>query len=454
MSMNRRQFLKVGLSGLAYFTLEQTTPKWVMRTAQALPANCLNGNRILVILQQSGGNDGLNTVIPYSDAAYYAARPTIGIKVNGPDALKLNSMNALHPSMTGVRDWYERGKAAILQCVGYKNPNFSHFTATDYYETGSAPDVSVMPNQGWVARFYDSTCNGTGDTDPLRIAATGISNLPDMIAGSNTYVPPSIGSASNYALRVSNSTGATTDRVRRLSAIHAVNSVVPENPDIEFLQRSVNTVEASTADIAIAETTPDVTTPGTYTNNSLGNGLKLASKIIRAGFGTRIFYVSQGGYDTHANQVDDEFVTTGGDHQRLLGEMSSNVNSFLSEMEQSGNLDRVLILTFSEFGRRIHENGSSGTDHGAANVMFAFGGGVEGGIYGDQPDLVNTINNGNLNHKVDFRTVYSRIIQDWFGAPAEPIFGTTVYNNIIVPDLQKVPFIHVPQSNVKRWSQY
>jgi len=452
MSMNRRQFLKVGLSGLAYFTLEQTTPKWVMRTAQALPANCLNGNRILVILQQSGGNDGLNTVIPFSDDAYYAARPTIGIPADA--TLKLDAMNALHPKMIGVRDWYDRGKAAILQCVGYKNPNFSHFTATDYYETGSAPDVPIMPNKGWVARFYDSTCNGTGDTDPLRIAATGISNLPDMISGSDTFVPPSISNADNYALRVGNTANNSTDRANRLNAIHSINNVVPENPDIEFLQRSANTVEASTQDIAVAKSIPNVPIPGTYTSNSLGNGLKLASQIIRAGFGTRIFYVSQGGYDTHANQVDEDNLTGAGDHQRLLGDLSSNINSFLSEMEQSGNLDRVLILTFSEFGRRIRENGSNGTDHGAANVMFAFGGGVEGGVYGGQPDLVNTINNGNMNHKIDFRTVYSRIIQDWFGAPAEPIFGTTVYNNIIAPGLSSVPFIHVPQSNVKRWSQY
>lgn len=452
--MNRRQFLKVGLSGLAYFTIEQTTPRWIMRAANAVPLDCLTDNRILVILQQSGGNDGLNTLIPYTDSAYYSARPTIGLQSS--EIITLDGLNGLHPSMTGIANWFQHGNAAAINCVGYVNPDFSHFTSTDYWETGAVPG-QVIPPQGWVARFYDNTCNGHGDPEPLFMASTGISNVPDMLGGSTNYVPPSIQSASSYALTVNNSSSPTaTDRAARTAAIHSMNSMVPPNPEIEFLQRSVNSVEASTADIATANAIAELY-PGSYTNDSLGNGLKLASKIIRAGFKTRIFYVSQGGYDTHANQTGGGGTsadrTTVGDHQKLLGNLSVNVDTFLKEMKDTGNLDRVLILTFSEFGRRIKENGSTGTDHGAANVVFAFGGGVNSGIYGGQPDLVNTINSGNIRHRVDFRTVYSAVIENWFRASAAPVFGQSAYDTVIAPGMQSVQFVKA-NASVKNWSRY
>ncbi len=443
-NMNRRQFLKVGLSGLAYFTLEQTTPKWVMRAARALPLSCLTSGRILVILQQSGGNDGLNTVIPRQDDIYYDAltRPTIHI----PKGMEINldGLNGIHPSMSGIADWYQQGNAAVLHNVGYVNPDFSHFTSTDYWETGGVPG-QLMPQQGWIARFYDNTCNGHGDPEALFMARTGSSELPDMMAGSQNYVPPTISSAASYSLQ----TGE--DRAARLNAIHDMNNLPTIDSDVEFLQRSVNTVEASTADIATANAEPDLY-PGGYTADSLGNGLKLASKIIRAGFDTRIFYVSQGGYDTHANQAISGNVTTQGDHQRLLGNLSLNVDTFLKEMRDTGNLDRVLILTFSEFGRRINENGSSGTDHGAANVMFAFGGGVNGGVFGGQPDLANPLR-GNLRHSVDFRSVYSAVIENWFGAQAAPVFGQANYDSVIAPELARLQFVKT-NANVKDWANY
>jgi uncharacterized protein (DUF1501 family) len=231
--------------------------------------------------------------------------------------------------------------------------------------------------------------------------------------------------------------------------------MVPPNPDIEFLQRSVNTVQASTADIATANALT-LTNEGQFTNDSMGNGLKMAAKIICSGFNTRIFYVSQGGYDTHANQTgvgSIANVTTQGDQQKLLGNFSTNVDAFLKEMQEKGHLDRVLMLTFSEFGRRIRENGSIGTDHGAANCLFAFGGGVNAGIYGGQPDLVNTINNGNLRHHIDFRTAYSSVIENWFGAQAAPVFGQSAYDSVIAPQMPMVQFVKT-NASVKGWSRY
>lgn len=266
-----------------------------------------------------------------------------------------------------------------------------------------------------------------------------------MLAGSSNYVPPAITDASKYKLT------AGGDAAARLAAIHDINNLPVINPDIDFLQRSANTVEASSADIATAAALP-VLAPNGYTNDSLGRGLKLASQIIRADFDTRIFYVSQGGYDTHANQVQDGDVVNTGDHQRLLGNLSQDVDSFLYEMKATGNLNRVLILTFSEFGRRIKENGSFGTDHGAANVMFALGGGVNGGVYCGQPDLQNTIK-GNLRHHVDFRSVYSAIIEDWFGASAAPVFGQQTYDSIIAPDMAQLQFVR-SNAGVKNWASY
>lgn len=451
-SLDRRQFMKVGLSGLAYFTLEQTTPKWIMRAANAVPLDCLTSGRILIIIQQSGGNDGLNTVIPYSDPAYYAARPALGI--TQAELITLDSLNGLHPKMAGIANWFQQGKAAILNNIGYTNPDFSHFTATDYWETGAVPG-QVIPNQGWVSKFYDNTCNGHGDAEALFMASTGISTVPQSLAGSLNYVPPAISSASTYSLTVNNTSSSSTDRNARLNAIHGVNSQVTSKPEIEFLQRSVNTVEASTADVATANAIT-LNHENDFTTDSLGNGLKMAAKIISAGFNTRIFYVSQGGYDTHANQVGTGSVadrTNVGDQQKLLGALSTNIDAFMKEMEEKGLLDRVLLLTFSEFGRRIKENGSAGTDHGAANCLFALGGNVNGGIYGGQPDLVNTINNGNLRHKLDFRSVYSSVIENWFGASAGPVFGADNYANVISPQLSQLRFIK-SNASAKDWAKY
>ncbi|MGI8908724.1 MAG: DUF1501 domain-containing protein [Candidatus Sumerlaeaceae bacterium] len=451
--MNRRQFIrKVGLSSLAYFTAEATTPNWIIRAAQAVPLSCLADGKILVILQQSGGNDGLNTVIPRTDPVYYDAltRPTI--RVAAGSEINLTGPVGLHPRLAKVADWYNLGNVAIMQNVGYVNPDLSHFSSTDYWETGSVPGV-VLPTQGWVARFYDNTCNGTGDPEALFMAATGMSTVPGAFENATGYTPPAVSSASSYNLTTNGSTApSTTDRTIRLNGITALNSMTTTDPDIDFVQRSENTAEASITDIATASAMPDLVAPGSYTTDTFGTGMKLASQIIRAGFNTRIFYVSQGGYDTHADQINTADPLNAGDHPVLLSNLDKNLDAFLTEMQLSGNLDRVLVLTFSEFGRRVVENSSRGTDHGAANVMFALGGGVNGGVFGGQPDLVNLIK-GNLTHQVDFRAVYSQVIENWFGAQASPVFGASAYNSLIAPDMIKVPFVGTPAA-VREWKQY
>lgn len=433
MSIKRRTFLKTGLSAMAYFSAAATTPNWIIRSAQALQSTCMDDGRIFIIVQQAGGNDGLNTVIPRTDPIYYAptTRPKIGIPQGAE--INLDGLNGLHPKLVQLADWYQRGNLAVVHNVGYLNPNLSHFTATDYYEFGYVPG-QLAPLQGWAARFYDNACLGHGDPQALFMAATGKSSIPNTFFVPTNYTPPAINSPSEYVFAASN------DSALRLQAIHDLNSSGTVLPEIDFLQRSANVAEASVADIAVAAATPLLVSSGSYPTGSLGSGLQLASQIIRAGFKTRLFYVSQGGYDTHANQAAQADPINGGDHATLLDTFDKAIGAFLTEMDLSGNLGRVVLMTFSEFGRRVNENGSLGTDHGAANCLFVAGGGVAGGVYGGQPDLVNQIR-GNLAYKVDFRSVYSRVIESWFGQQASPVFGSDIYSQIIAPDLPKIPFI-------------
>lgn len=445
-NVNRRTFLKVGLSGLAYFTAEATVPNWIWRSARAATCHCLCNDRILVILQMAGGNDGLNTVIPRTDAVYYDSITRPNIRIPAGQEINLDGLNGLHPRLVNLANWYQQGKLGIVQNVGYVNPDLSHFTATDYYQYGSAPGAP-LPTQGWAARFYDNACAGAPDVDALFYTTAGISAIPDAFQGATNYTPPAVGSASSYSFQTNQ------DSTARRQAITDLNKVVALNPQIDFLQRSENTAEASVNDIATAVQQPDLVPAGSYQSDSLGNGLKLASQVIRAGFKTRIFYVSQGGYDTHAGQVAAGDPLNSGDHPELLDSLDKSVNAFLTEMQISGNLDRVLLMTFSEFGRRVAENSSLGTDHGAASCMFVAGGGVAGGVYGGQPNLTNLIK-GNLRHTVDFRSVYAQIIENWFSSPAVPIFGQSTYDSIIAPNLPMIPFVNVPASSVRNWSQY
>ncbi len=434
MKTTRRGALQLGLSGVACFCIESAVPHWIMRAVQA--ADCLPPDRILVILQQAGGNDGLNTVIPRTDAIYYGGQIRPNLQIPKGLEINLDGLNGLHPRLNKLADWYQQGIVGIVQNVGYENPNFSHFTSTDYWEFGTVPG-DPLPKQGWVARLYDNACAGAENVDALLAVAAGTSGgTPDALKGMSGYAPPTIDSPAAYDLE------ASSDAALRLAAISSLNSIPTLDPQIDFLQRSQNSVDASTQDIAVAGAMPLLVEAGAYTTDSLGKGLKLASQIIRAGFGTRIFYVSQGGYDTHANQVNPADPANAGRHAVLMSNLNSCVDAFLREMELSGNLDRVLIMTFSEFGRRVAENGSAGTDHGTANCLFVIGGRVKGGVYGGQPNLNPAgLFKGNLRYRIDFRAVYARIIESWFGLRATAVFGQPAYDTIISPQLAEIDLL-------------
>ncbi|MBI2480467.1 MAG: DUF1800 family protein, partial [Planctomycetia bacterium] len=429
-------FHKAGFSSMAYYSTLATTPHWISRSAQAFESSADgHKDRILVILQQEGGNDGLNTVIPYTDDLYRAARPALGVPMG--KQLTIDDWNGFHPQLRRLADRYlDKGQVAVVQNVGYVNPNQSHFSSMDYYEFGMVPG-ETPPSSGWMARYFEKERAGEEKTNPLAITTAGLGQVPDSFKGIAGYTPPAISQTHTYAMR------ADTDVDARLAAIHAVNSIATPDPDIDFLQRSENQTEASVDDLQTAAAQPTIVPEREYSDDTLGRGLKLVSQIIRAGFSTRIFYVSQTGYDTHGVQVNLRDPLNIGMHPDLLGSFDRSVNAFLTEMELSGNLDRVLVMTFSEFGRRVKENGSGerrGTDHGAANCFFLIGGQVRGGIYGGQPDLAD-LDKGNVKHKIDFRSLYAKVIEDWLGGQATSVFDAQVYEEVIRPELPQLACI-------------
>ncbi len=439
MRVSRRNFLKSSLSSMACFAAASTVPAWVSKSAHALQKS-LGGDRILVIVQQSGGNDGLNTVIPQQDDLYLGdtLRPNLHI-TSGLDATQLDELNALHPKLAQIKEWWDQGNVAVVQSVGYPNPNLSHFVATDYWELAVSPGSALASQQGWASRFFDNQCEGVpaGDIDALSMLAAGRSSLPLTLDRSALYIPPAVNTFDSYKFEVPG--GAYGERI--LEAMSALNSesIADGEPALDFIQRTFSTAEASVEDMAAAAEVPVI---NPYPEDSLGVGLDMVSRVIRGGFGTRIFYVTQGGYDTHANQYQNSDPVNQGDHQRLLTDFDMALGAFMADMQEAGLLDKVLVLTFSEFGRRIRQNGSRGTDHGTGNCLFVLGGKVNGGIYGGQPDLTSP--DYNLPHKIDFRSVYAKVIRDWFDANPEPVFGSQDYTAPqfnIQQGMEEIPFL-------------
>ena len=447
MKQTRRDFLKTSLSSMAFFSTASTVPLWLSKSAEAACTAGVPDDRILVIYQQAGGNDGLNTVIPYTDPKYYLPENEGGLRPNLRISTGLelgDGLNAFHPKLSRLKSWYDSGNVAVIQNVGYPNPNFSHFISTDLWELGISPSGALETEQGWLSRFFDNQCDGglPNELKPLAMMSNGLVKLPLALSGSINYFPPTVGSFESYGIDTPTNHAPLGEHIEEY--INTLNNLnVTINSDLDFIQRASNITQASIDDIAIANLVPLINQFPGYSDISLpiesytlGPGLEMVSKIIRAGdFGTRIFFVQQGGYDNHANQFGYNGSTPDpvnlGDHQALLNEADASLDAFLGDMEESGNLDRVVVMSFSEFGRRPQENGSQGTDHGTANCMFLMGGeGVLGGVYGGQPDLANLAfgnQGGNLQHQVDFRSVYSIVLRDWLGVNPELIFGATDY---------------------------
>jgi uncharacterized protein (DUF1501 family) len=408
MRHTRREFIK---GGVGAFTVGFAAPAFLSDLAHAQGAR----QRTLVILYLSGGNDSLSTLVPYTDSFYYSRRPTQAIPAGtvlqvGSD--KGGTPLGLHPRLTGLRTIFNEGRLALIQRTGYKNSSRSHFLGTDIWSTANPQDAM---GAGWLGRYLDTL---PSPVDPLTGWCT-VREVPHSLRGDKVSVP-AIPSVSAYALQSPN-TGAEAARSR--SALTALASHMPSTrPHLSFVNA---TAQAALATLDRVSTVLGYTGSVTYAGDGLSQALRTVAGAMVRGIGTRVFWVQTGGYDTHAGQG-----TVTGTYSNLLGTLNTAITAFYNDLRNQGLLQDTLVLQFSEFGRRIAENGSQGTDHGAAGMMMALGGPVRGGLYGTaaslnpaagNPSLEN--NGGDVTYETDFRSVYARVIDNWLGVDSAAILG-------------------------------
>jgi uncharacterized protein (DUF1501 family) len=415
MAMTRRDFMR---GGVAAFTLGFSAPAFLTDIARAQGRS----RRNLVVLYLSGGNDGLSTLIPYTDAQYYARRPTLGIPAG--NVLQIGTDSAgnplgLNPRLTDLRTIFNAGRLALIQRTGYPNSSRSHFQGTDIWSTG---DPSSPQNMGWLGRYLDRL---PSPVDPLTAWSTVRETPRTLLA--RTVGVPSIASVTEYAFSSPN--GGTDAQFARTAATRIASHVPVDQPHLAFVNSTAQAAFVTLDRVAqVATYVPTVT----YPNNGFGQALQMTAGAISRGVGTSIFWVQTGGYDTHSGQNTN---VANGSYNTLMTTLNGGIFAFYRDMQNQGLLNDTLILQFSEFGRRISENGSSGTDHGAASLMMAIGGSVRGGIYGtaanlriasDNPTLENS--SQDIRFETDFRSVYARILDNWLGADSAAILGGNFRN--------------------------
>lgn len=391
----RRDMLAAALRSSKLVSLGCTVPAFLHRSA-IVSADEKDADRVLVVVQLAGGNDGLNTVIPYADSLYGKNRQVLRIATES--VLRINDHVGLHPALRPMHELHEAGQLAVLQGVGYPNPSRSHFRSMDIWHTASTADR--LPAEGWLGRAM--TRPEVRRPGSLTAMHLGSQKLPLALVGRHSGVP-SLNSLDDFRLQVAaNARGG----IRDIAA--------PERADatLQFLQQS--TLQAYTASDRLEGLTGRYRSQVNYPGTELARKLKIVAQLIDSGFGTRIYYASLDGFDTHANQAQT--------HANLLTELAGAVKSFLDDVAQHGHRDRVLLMTFSEFGRRVKENGSRGTDHGAAAPLFLAGSKIKAGAIGTHPSLAD-LDDGDLKHHTDFRSVYASILERWLGCPSETVLG-------------------------------
>jgi uncharacterized protein (DUF1501 family) len=398
--MNRRHFLTRSAGLIA---LGAAPPAFLSRAIAT--ENKDPNQRILVIVQLSGGNDGLNTVVPWADDAYHAARPSLAVKRD--TALKINDHIGLHPQLSGMKELYDEGVLSIIQGVGYPHPNRSHFRSMDIWNT--AQPESEFTGDGWLGRALDS--NLTRFAGKVPALALGMDNLPLALVAPRTNVP-TIRSIDDYQLRFSDTAAADRKLQQSLARKLADGKTGGDTGDLGFLRQSLSTAIDSAERLKEVTASYQPATP--YPKTQLASNLKTVAQLIAGELGTRIFFVSLGGFDTHARQA--------GSHAALLGELSGAVSAFYKDLKAHNLADRVLLATYSEFGRRLKENGSLGTDHGAASQMFIASAAAKGGLHGPHPSLTD-LDDGDLKHATDFRSVYATLLDRWLRIPSAPVLG-------------------------------
>src|SRR5438309_1477542 len=405
--MTRKEFLTKGLTIVA---AGATAPMFLTRTALALqnpwdqaPTASAPGRPdgpILVVVQMGGGNDGLNTIVPFVQDAYYRARPSLAVPRQS--VLRVTDELGFHPGLAPLKALYDEGQLAVVQGVGYPNPNRSHFRSMEIWHT--ADPSGAGPRTGRLGRLFDSECPTCGPT--AGIAMTG-AEMPLAMQGASGKAVV-LESPQAFAFHPVQGGGPQeAEAFRRL-----MQPVPGEEPVVDFLTHTA--MDAILASDEIRKVAGQAADAADYPRDPFRLKLRLVSELISAGVPTRAYYVGLGGFDTHAAQA--------GRHDRLLEDFGAGLAAFVKDLTRKGLLGRVLVMTFSEFGRRVAENASGGTDHGAAAPMILIGSQVAPGIHGGHPSLVD-LDQGDLRFQVDFRSVYATVVEQWLGIPSQTVLG-------------------------------
>jgi uncharacterized protein (DUF1501 family) len=407
--MTRRDFVK---NGVAAFTFSFAAPAFLSDLARAQGASSRN----LIVLDLTGGNDGLSMLVPYTDAAYYSRRPTLAIPAGTVLQIGTDPSGkplGLHPKLTGLRDIFNQGRLALIQRVGYENSSRSHFSGTDIWSTANPPNTI---GSGWVGRYLATL---PAPLDPLAAWNT-TADTPHALLASSVSVA-SIPSITSYAFNSPN-TGSEA-ALERTTAASIASHVPVDKPHVAFVSTSAQAALATLDRVAaVGQYTPSVS----YPNNGFGQALKAVAGALAKGVGTKVFWVQTGGFDTHASQGTNG---DSGAYVTLMTTLNDGLTAFYTDIRNQGLLNNTLLLSFSEFGRRIGENGSKGTDHGAASVLLAMGGGVRGGVFGTAPSLATDANptlennSNDIHFETDFRSVYAKVIDGWLGGDSTGVLG-------------------------------
>jgi len=372
-------------------------PLVLQRTASALARRALetedapHRERILVVIELSGGNDGLNTVVPHADDAYYRARPTLGIPRQ--ELILLDDHFGFHPSLQGFEELYKDGRMAIVHGCGYPQPNLSHFVSMSYWHTGAPNSGDQL---GWLGRVADEL-----EPEPTPNVIVNISGAQSLAVRSRRHAPLVFDNPERFRRKASPEQAAVWEKLSRAGAGGPTG--------LDFARQMA--AHAASGSAFVREACARYRTPVDYgLAGGLAENLRKVAALIDAGLPARIYYVSYAGnaFDTHVFQADL--------HARLLMYTADAVRGFVRDLARLGWLDDVAVMMFTEFGRRVEENASQGTDHGTATPMFVLGGGVRGGFYGEPPSLTD-LDDGNLKMTTDFRRVYATMIHPWMELP-------------------------------------
>jgi uncharacterized protein (DUF1501 family) len=410
----RRLFLQ---QGLTMASMAMTTPLFIERSAMSMmmPLGSMLSSRagvpedrVLVVVQLGGGNDGLNTIVPYYADAYYNARPGLAIAAprpggNGAIIVDQQAGVGMHPDFSGFKELLDAGAATIVQGVGYPNPNRSHFTSMDIWHTGN----TNATGDGWLGRYFDNACHGCPEAD----AAVAIGNNAPLALTGRVHKPVNFQTADAFRWRGEDIHPTLREAYHELTDPTHRPADDDEIGHMNFLTRTVMDARASSDRIREAVRQSPLVQ---YPNGNLADQLRIVSAMIRAEMPTRVYYVTLGGFDTHANQ--------GNSHSRLLRQLGDSLNAFYRDMQAQGNSSRVLTMVFSEFGRRVAQNASAGTDHGTAAPMYFVGDMLRPGLLGNHPSL-DDLDQGDLRYNVDFRSLYTTVLEDWMRADAQAVLG-------------------------------